>query len=471
MANKYIIHGATYNGDGTSSAEATSDGGVGAWNTLNYFDAGGTPAYGTISTGDVIYIRSKDAANSNITRSVTANHNLGQSGLTLTWVIDNGTVWSGVDGTITYERSNNYITSILANNTVINKTKNALILKDTRTSYSGTYNILAVYGKLVGAFIDCSAKISGNNAARIQQYVGGLISSLYILYGHIGNQGSVITFSGNGFYKVVDPEIEILASTATAEIILFDYVSGSGLLEVDGGWAKGDGIDQNIVLTRGHNASAVSIFIYKFKYPRIVKTLLDSQTFSTSYKVLIKALDCDDELGSSYANNAGIYTSRTDNNPPVLNVTLPTDAGTGWSWRCYPKAASDLIPLSVECPKFFNDTSAAKTITLNFLLADTFSGINTDNCWLDLFYVDATTGYDVLVSSKDIAAGSLSSSTATWSAVTWGMISFDKYQISLATPTAIKKGSIIKAIFNFSAASVTSNDILFVDPDFAIGAA
>ena len=30
MANKYIIHGATYNGNGTSSAEATVDGGVGA---------------------------------------------------------------------------------------------------------------------------------------------------------------------------------------------------------------------------------------------------------------------------------------------------------------------------------------------------------------------------------------------------------------------------------------------------------
>ena len=38
MPNKYIIHGATYNGNGTSSAEATSNGGVGAWNNINVFE-------------------------------------------------------------------------------------------------------------------------------------------------------------------------------------------------------------------------------------------------------------------------------------------------------------------------------------------------------------------------------------------------------------------------------------------------
>lgn len=69
MANKYIIHGATFNGDGTSSAEATSNGGVGAWNTITYFE-GTAPAYGTLAAGDVVYIRSKDAGGSNITRTL-----------------------------------------------------------------------------------------------------------------------------------------------------------------------------------------------------------------------------------------------------------------------------------------------------------------------------------------------------------------------------------------------------------------
>ena len=43
MADKYIIEGAAFNGDGTSSAEATVAGGVGAWNTITYFE-GATPA-------------------------------------------------------------------------------------------------------------------------------------------------------------------------------------------------------------------------------------------------------------------------------------------------------------------------------------------------------------------------------------------------------------------------------------------
>ncbi len=48
MANKYIIHGATYNGDGTTSSEAASDGAAGAWNTLTYFE--GFHNQGTMSS-------------------------------------------------------------------------------------------------------------------------------------------------------------------------------------------------------------------------------------------------------------------------------------------------------------------------------------------------------------------------------------------------------------------------------------
>ena len=58
MADRFIIDGATYNGDGTTSAEATVAGGVGAWNTINYTNPTTyPPAYGTLPTGTTVYIR------------------------------------------------------------------------------------------------------------------------------------------------------------------------------------------------------------------------------------------------------------------------------------------------------------------------------------------------------------------------------------------------------------------------------
>ena len=96
MANKYIRHGETYCGDGTTSAAATSDGGVGAWNNINVFE-GTAPAYGALVAGDTVYIRSKDQGGANITRTMTTNIVVGSASATenstITWILDNGVVW------------------------------------------------------------------------------------------------------------------------------------------------------------------------------------------------------------------------------------------------------------------------------------------------------------------------------------------------------------------------------------------
>ena len=117
MANKYIIHGATYCGDGTSSAVASSNGGVGAWNDINVFE-GTAPAYGTApAAGDVVYIRSKTSAGADITRTLAATATLGSASATLaspiTWVLDNGSVWSGVELKLTYNCPSYYVFSVV----------------------------------------------------------------------------------------------------------------------------------------------------------------------------------------------------------------------------------------------------------------------------------------------------------------------------------------------------------------------
>lgn len=70
MANKYIVHGATYCGDGTSPNMATADGGVGAWNNINIFE-GTAPPYGSLAAGDTVYIRPKDASGNDMTGTIS----------------------------------------------------------------------------------------------------------------------------------------------------------------------------------------------------------------------------------------------------------------------------------------------------------------------------------------------------------------------------------------------------------------
>ena len=84
MANKYIIHGATYCGDGTASNAAASAGAAGAWNDINVFE-GTAPAYGTApAAGDVVYIRSKTNAGADITRTLTGDITIGSANATIT---------------------------------------------------------------------------------------------------------------------------------------------------------------------------------------------------------------------------------------------------------------------------------------------------------------------------------------------------------------------------------------------------
>ena len=71
MANKYLIEGATYCGDGTASNEAASAGAAGAWNNINVLE-GTAPAYGTLAAGDIVYIRSKTSAESIAAAVLTA---------------------------------------------------------------------------------------------------------------------------------------------------------------------------------------------------------------------------------------------------------------------------------------------------------------------------------------------------------------------------------------------------------------
>src|SRR5574337_453731 len=107
MAAKYFIFGATYNGDGTTSSEAASNGAAGAWNQASIL-TGTAPTYGSLSAGDTVLIRSKTGAGADLdisntlAGSITLGSSAGTAANPVTWILDDGTVWSGKNGTLTY---------------------------------------------------------------------------------------------------------------------------------------------------------------------------------------------------------------------------------------------------------------------------------------------------------------------------------------------------------------------------------
>jgi len=471
MANKYIRHGAAFNGDGTSSAEATVNGGVGAWNTITYFE-GTTPAYGTIVVGDIIYIRSKDAGGANITRAITATTNLGSTAPTVstapvTWILDNGAVWPGIDGVLAYQStSGNITTNIRSYNRVIASTQDAIRFITANSWGSPWYAVvhgLGTYSK--GLYVDGAAWTLGSSM-NLPSY-SAVIENLHIVCGRLESAGAaLITPDVNDHSNItlINPTIDVRGAYVAQAIFSANAYNASARFTVIGGSVFGAAADAGAVLTVYSATEASHIRFLGTKIPRTVVVASGTTVGST-----VEIIGCDEDgTGSHIDAGWGWATSRTDNFPPYLNATLPGAALTPWSWRLYPKSASISVPASLNLSKFFSDTPATKTITCNVLVANTMTP-NKDKLWMTVEYMDSATGAMKHLSTKDFTGAASDTSTAAWlPAATWGMIAFDKYQMTIATTTSIKQDSLIVVTLFCAMASATANDMLFIDPDFTV---
>ena len=188
MANKYLIHGATYCGDGTASNEAASAGAAGAWNNINVFE-GTAPAYGTAPVaGDFVYIRSKTSAGADITRTLTADITIGSANATITnpvtWVLDNGAIWSGIDGKLSYQCSGgNCKTTVRSYNAVIAQTQSALEFV-TSNAWGSAWTVISLS---VGAYMRGpkvnAAAWSQENTPKIE-FFGSVLEDLEYVTGN-----------------------------------------------------------------------------------------------------------------------------------------------------------------------------------------------------------------------------------------------------------------------------------------------
>lgn len=490
MANKYIIHGAAFNGDGTASNEAASNGAAGAWNNINIFE-GTTPAFGTLAAGDVVYIRSKDSSGADIVRTMTANTNVGSAAATaalpIVWILDDGTVWSGVNGVLTYRTIATATRAMIvrAYNHVVSKSPGNFVVITLLASPGDATYLVGMNDGSRACNLKTDTTVVTNASPRINHYRlnsgFSIVENPQCKVGLCNNStdglGSVFgSFTQRCDAVIINPDIELTSSTLFAQGI-FDLAGGSTYprnMEVIGGRVYGAGAQsgQNLI-TVGNPLSVLQHTLFRFlargfQFPRSMDVsyggFIQGQT---NFLSSIEIIGCDDGgVGGHLEAGWGWATSRTDNNPPYLSATLPDSLSTPWSWRVWPRWATPALPVKIPTMKLWTGDAEILSINQEILVADTLTATK-DNTWISVTYVEDSTGLTRTISSIDYGGGSLTSSTAPWSATVWGLVSFDKYKLQVTTPTAVKKDTLVQVTFFSGISGTNEQDILFVDPDFS----
>ena len=463
MANKYIIHGATYCGDGTASNEAASAGAAGAWNDINVF-TGTAPAYGALAAGDIVYIRSKSSSGANITVSYPggATYYFGSAAATswtapITWVIDNGSVWSGVDGVVTFTLSSTvFAYSFRQYNRFVCKTKSSLVVEALGEGSSWSI-AWGVSGDLHGVRFRMPNKVSSGNGDMMLS--NALLNDCSLDYGRFIQNGTIGVDAAT-YNVVMNLTINALYATPSSASVFGQANASdtdSAQLYVIGGSLSGVGATTGLSLANLTNRGRVFEFV-NFRYPNTVAPI-----YGTPHKGnRLSVFGADGASGSVLNEQWGYVDSRQDGYYPTLNATYPRSDSLPWSYKVYPVNVAQTMPARVVVSTLYTGDAGSKTVTLNLLVADNMTSVSKENTFAIVSYIDDATGNTVSLTTR--ATGDLDASTAGWSTTTYGPINFLKRLMSVVTPTAIRKDTLVTVAFITYAKSASANDILFIDP-------
>jgi len=490
MANRYIRMGATYNGDGTTADPATEDGGEGAWNhatattsgsgnwtAIPYFEGTAVTAPATLPAGTTVYIKSKDEAGFNITVALIASKTLGSASATealpIHWIIDNGTIWSGVSGVVTYSCATTFYCSLLVNNKFESLDYEALVFRNTKVDLANTQMVCSNSGYVVNALFDQSTKTSGDG---VMSSMGSraIYEKCHFKFSHLSSNVAFPSFTLVNltiqYIRFLYCDFELTHPTSVAGYGLFvNNGSYSGQISFIGGVIRGEGSLIGNCLTRGgvgaHNQILNFIGTRIPPMPQMYVCSLGTPTFPFEVNIT-GADDGTTGIGGHIENYMGFATSRTDNNPPTRYAFLPDSSNTPWAWRLWLPRASMTRPWIQTFLKTYTGDAETLNITLE-ILASTESSPLQNTCWIVLSYIDSTTGDIKTVSSQGLATA-LATSSAVWSSTTWSTISCNKNSMTVVTPTAVKKDSILNLNLYMTCGNVNVNAQYFIDPDFTV---
>lgn len=467
MADKYFIFGAAFNGDGTASNEAASAGAAGAWSQDSIL-TGTLPTYGSITAGDTVYIRSKagNGANADITQTLVANITLGNANgtaaLPITWILDDGTIWSGHNGTLTYTyAAGSFNLTTRANNRFIARTRHRWVIENT--SVSPTLNTAVLTGESDGLLVSAPNRTNTGASGGVQIASSALQRNLKIATLRVATGTTqFLNAASNTLARIINLEIEI-GSNANAGVCIGNTGSANSRFWIRGGRIYGAGATTGVSAFATPNAGGYAGIIDSVGL-QIPKTM----TFGASAAFNVtSAFGLDG--GSGGAISEAVYSADSRNITnfyPVLNATLPDSGGSGVSWKLYPHSVTKFAAAALTFAKLYTQTAAAKKITLEMLIANPWTGaaVNRNSVWIDVCYINNATGEPVTESTR-LESGALTGSTAGWNVTNYGSVLFDKYKLELTTANSIKQDTAVTVVLSVTCASASADDLFMVCPD------
>ena len=489
MADKYISHGNTYDGDGTSSDAATSDGGAGAWNDLKAIMSA-APTYGTLSAGDVVHIRTQ-ISSTDVTvdfgSAALTCYDAGTATNPVTWLADDGTVWSGDAGTLTIQYNGDTYDLIMGSYAIYKGQSLNWVWENT----GGTGHQIDWIHFNYSFVISCkfTYQTASTNIGQVSASMSHFISCYYEVkrgYESDGaSYGSIV--AGVTGTQVYLTDVEFDASTYPDKVWNYQlalrgsYGSGIhlfGCKESNANpdkefmqWREADyatGSQHNGYICRGMDFGNCNTYNYS------------RDCVGTNFTPYIS----EDTNGVPWdfvkEDATGRRMWRRGKNVPTLNALLPDD--TPWSILVLPGIdVSKSNPMLVmETSKLFNLTAAQRKITVNFVVKDTtgtdqaFDNLTKYDWFAVITYVDNTTG-DFVTEHSVIDSTALDTSDVSWvpqisGKVVYGENTYNIYKIELTTSNSIKQNTLVNVSLFTTRGRVATSDYNFVDPDFVMEA-
>ena len=460
----------------------------GAWNDLKAIMSV-APTRGTLSPGDVVHIRTQ-ISGTDVTvdfgSAALTCYNVGTATNPVTWLADDGTVWSGDSGTLTIQYNGDSYDLIMGSYAIYKGQNFNWVWENT----GGTGHQIDWLHFNYSFVISCkfTYQTASTNIGQVSASMAHFISCYYEVkrgYQSDGSSYGSITAGASGT-QVYLTDVEFDASTYPDNVYNYQIaLRGSygcgihlfGCKESNANadkefmqWREADYStnSHNGYLCRGMDFGNCNTYNYS------------RDCIGTNFTPYIS----EDINGIPWdfvkEDATGRRMWRRGKNTPTLNALLPN--GTAWSILVLPGIdVSKSNPMLVmETAKLFNLTTAQRKITVNFVVKDTsdtdqaFDNLTKYDWWIVVSYMNNATGKFVTEHSV-IDSSALDTSDVPWvpqisGSVVYGENTYNIYKIELTTTYNIKQNTLVNVSLFTTRHRIASSDYNFVDPDFTMEA-
>ena len=488
MADKYVDISATYNGDGTTSAQAASDGAAGAWNNLRNVMIN-SMTYGSYAAGDTIHVRTADAGG-NLTESYSgtiSTASIGTRDAPITFKFDDGVIWPQ-GGTFKHAITSSAATSLTINGAIIfeavktSDTEYGYHYEHSYTSHSNPF--LSVLGDAYAVFDGCYLSVLDNSANKSRHALIGNGALLKIMRSRLLfnlNWSGVRYFSQGSFSSILLIDTIMDLSLNTGLSYVFGAISFSSMFSVYSCTFLNVGSSVPFYVSSTLEISSTTQGI-----TFITKTDLTSFTFEDIESAInahrfaefsIIESECYGRFSSTKVNSGGFVRWAPGKNYPTQSAL--DLAGDAYSLKILPRIVNKVMPFKNNViKKLWNGSATTVTVKQEFVIKDTSGGTGAydnpkNNEWYGVVsYVDNSTSA-VMAQFSSMDGSALTASSATWvpevaGSVVYGAQNYDKYKIEITTDTSVKPDTIIMFTLYSTKPSIATDDFYFVDPDITL---